>query len=257
MLVFPTLNMVYCTYFSGLFGYPPHSLPLILPYQSLTPNLHRISCVERTDLGLWSIFSNLVAWLLPTGGEGGLHGYSPLVERVGCMVTLHWGRGWVAWLLPTGGEGGLHGHFLLGKLIFGYFPLGKLGFRVFPTGGESGSHSCSPLGERVGCTVTSHWGRGWVQWLWSSHWGSWFHGTLYWGRGWVYDYSLMEERVGEMVIVFPLGKLVYGYSPLGERVGYMITPHWGREWVKWSWSFPLGKLVSWLLPVGGEDGLHS
>ena len=82
------------------------------------------------------------------------------------MVTPRWRRGWVAWLLPAGGEGGLHGHFSLGKLVFGYFPLRKLGFRVssrwgrgwvawlLPIRGEGGLHGYSPLGERVGYTVT-------------------------------------------------------------------------------------------------------
>ena len=32
-------------------------------------------------------------------------GYSPLGERVGCMIT------------PAGGEGGFFGYFLLGKLV--------------------------------------------------------------------------------------------------------------------------------------------
>ena len=48
-----------------------------------------------------------------------------------------------------------------------------------------------------------------------------------------------------MVMVFPLGKLVYGYSPLGDRVGEMVM------------VFLLGKLVSWLLPAEREDGLHA
>ena len=43
-----------------------------------------------------------------------------------------------------------------------------------------------------------------------------------------------------MVISFPLGKLVYGYSSSGEMA--MV--------------FPLRKLVLWLLPTGGEGGLH-
>ena len=43
--------------------------------------------------------------LLPAMGEGGLHDYSPLWERVGCMVT------------PTGGEGGLLGYSLLGGRV--------------------------------------------------------------------------------------------------------------------------------------------
>ena len=69
---------------------------------------------------------------------------------------------------------------------------------------------------------------------------------------WLLDYSPVGERVGKMVMVFPLGKLVYGYSllgegglhaysPLGERVGdivmviplgklFMVSPCWGRGW---------------------------
>ena len=44
----------------------------------------------------------LVSGLLPAGGEGGVHEYSPMGERVGCMSTPRWGRGWAAWLLPAG-----------------------------------------------------------------------------------------------------------------------------------------------------------
>ena len=56
----------------------------------------------------------LVSGLLPAGGEGGLHDYSPPGERgfglllageVGLMVTSRWGS-WVSGLLPAGGEGG-------------------------------------------------------------------------------------------------------------------------------------------------------
>ena len=110
-----------------------------------------------------------------------MHNYSPLGERVGFLVTSHWG-GW----------------------LNGYFPLGKLVSGLLPAGGEGGLHDYSPLGERVGFWVTSRW-------------GSWFNGC------------------------FSLGKLVQGYSPLEERVGCMITPHWGRGWV--FGYFPLGKLV--------------
>ena len=56
----------------------------------------------------------------------------------------------------------------------------------------------------------------------------------------MHDYSPMEERVGEMVMVFPLGKLVYGYSPLGKRVGYMITPLLLLHYYMVSWSLPAG-----------------
>ena len=52
----------------------------------------------------------------PLGGESGFHVYSPLGEgvgsmftphwgRVGCMFTPCWGRGLVAWLLPARREG--------------------------------------------------------------------------------------------------------------------------------------------------------
>ena len=75
-----------------------------------------------------------------------------------------------------------------------------------------------------------------------------------WGDDWLHDYSLLGERVGEMVMVFLLGKLVswllptggegelHDYSPLGERAGEMVM------------IFLLGKLVSWLFPAGGEGG---
>ena len=76
--------------------------------------------------------------------------------KLGCMVTPHWGRGWVAWLLPTGGEGGLHG----------YSPLGeRVGFMVTScwgscfwllSAGEVGFQGFFPLGERVGCMVAPH-----------------------------------------------------------------------------------------------------
>ena len=60
-------------------------------------------------LGSWfnSYFplGKLVSGLLPAGGEGGLHDYSSLGERVGCMIT------------PAGGEGGFLGYFPLGKLV--------------------------------------------------------------------------------------------------------------------------------------------
>ena len=44
-----------------------------------------------------------------------------------------------------------------------------------------------------------------------------------------------------------------GYSLLGERVGCRVTSLWGS----WFYGcFPLGKLVSGLLPARGESGLH-
>ena len=109
---------------------------------------------------------------------------------MGCLVTLHWVRGWVAGLLPTGGEGGLHGYSPLGKLVLWLLPAWEVGFRVtphwgrgcvtcvLPAGEEGGLHDYSLLGERVGCMVTSRW-------------GSWFYGC------------------------FPLGKLVSGLLPAG------------------------------------------
>ena len=58
----------------------------------------------------------------PLGGEGGLLGYFPLNERVGCRV-------------------------------------GKVGFMVTSRWG-SWFLGYSLLGERVGCMFTPHWGRG-------------------------------------------------------------------------------------------------
>ena len=56
-----------------------------------------------------------------------------------------------------------------------------------------------------------------------------FRVTPCWGEGGLHGYSLPGERVG--LIYFLLGSWFYGY-------------------------FPLGKLVSGLLPAGGEGGLH-
>ena len=67
----------------------------------------------------------LVSGLLPAWGEGGLFVYSPLGERVCCMVTSRWG----SWFLVTS---------LWGSWIQGY----------------------SQLGERVGCISTPRWGSG-------------------------------------------------------------------------------------------------
>ena len=39
------------------------------------------------------LLGKLVSWLLTTGGEGGLHSFSLLGERSGCMVIPRWGRG--------------------------------------------------------------------------------------------------------------------------------------------------------------------
>ena len=73
----------------------------------------------------------MVSGLLPAGGEGGLHDYSPLGERVGFLVTSHWGSWFngyfplgklVSGLLPTRGEGRVLGSLLTGDVGFhGYF----------------------------------------------------------------------------------------------------------------------------------------
>ena len=135
-----------------------------------------------------------------------------LVSRLGFLVSPRWGRVWVIWFLPAGGEdglfwflpigreGGWFGYFRLGERVM-FFPLGGLVLWLLLLGGDGYG---LPAGE-VGFMVTPCWGRGWVRWLWSSYWGSWFHGTPCWGEG---------------------GLL--GYSPLGQRVGCMVTPHWGR-----------------------------
>ena len=57
---------------------------------------------------------------------------SPLGERVGCMITPRWGRGWVSCYVSLG-EGGL----------LGYSPLGeRVGCLVIPAGGETGFTIC-------------------------------------------------------------------------------------------------------------------
>ena len=79
-------------------------------------------------------------------------GYSPLGERVDCMITPGWGRGgfgllptaevglmvtsrwgsWVSGLLLAGGEGGLHDYSPLRERVgfYDHFSLGMLGFMV-------------------------------------------------------------------------------------------------------------------------------
>ena len=74
----------------------------------------------------------------------------------------------------------------------------------------------SPLGERVGCMITPHWGRGWV-------------------------FGLLPAREVGLMVTSRWGSWFQGYSPLGERVGCMITPRKGRGW--FFGYFPLGKLV--------------
>ena len=73
----------------------------------------------------------MVSGLLPAGGEGGLHDYSPLAERVDFLVTSHWGSWFngyfpmgrlVSGLLPAVGEGRVSGSLLTGDVRFrGYF----------------------------------------------------------------------------------------------------------------------------------------
>ena len=147
-------------------------------------------------------------WLPPDDGEGGFYGDFPL-GKMGFMVTPRWGRVWV------------YGYFLLGKskhdkekdrskkwkkeekikrIKKRTKKKGKLELKeekekswvlwYSPLGGEGGLLGYSPLGERVGCRVTSRW-------------ESWFYGC------------------------FPLGKLVSGLLPAGGEIGCMITPRWG------------------------------
>ena len=194
---------------------------------------------------LWSSHWKLGLWVNPTGGEGGLHAYSPLGERVGemvivfllgklvlvtprwgrgwsCMITPRWGRGWVKWLWCF--------HWGTWFMDTPHWGRGWVAC-LFPAEGEGGRNGyClpagevgfgySPLGERVG----------------------------------LHDYSSLGERVGKMVMVFPLGNLVYGYSPLGERVGCMLIPRWGRGWAKWLLSSRWG---SWFMvsPRWGDVGV--
>ena len=117
---------------------------LCLPPFRLTPHWirGRVACLPSLGWGSWFMFA------LPWAGKV-VYGYfllgdlvSRLLhagERVGCMITLCWGRGWVFWLLPAG-EVGLMVTSHWGSWFQGY----------------------SPLGERVGCLISPHWGRGWV-----------------------------------------------------------------------------------------------
>ena len=110
--------------------------------------------------------------------------------------------------------------------------------------------------------LTPHWIRGRVVCLPPLGWGSWFMFALHWAGKVVYGY-------------FPLGDLVSGLLPTGGEGGLHDYPCWGRGWVFWllpagevglmvtshwgSWfngCFLLGKLVSGLLPAGGEGGLY-
>ena len=66
----------------------------------------------------------------PRWGRGGVFGLLPAGE-VDLMVTPHWGS-WVSGLLPAGGEGGLHDYSPLGERVgfYDHFSLGMLGFMV-------------------------------------------------------------------------------------------------------------------------------
>ena len=105
---------------------------LCLPPFRLTPHWirGRVACLPSLGWGSWFMFAlpwagkvvygyfllgDLVSRLLHAGGEGGLHDYPLLGERVGFLVTSRWG----SW-------------------FNGYFPLGKLVSGLLPTGGEGG-----------------------------------------------------------------------------------------------------------------------
>ena len=60
---------------------------------------------------------NLGSGLLPAGGEGGLHDYSPLGERVGFTFSSCWGS-WFQGHSPLGERVGFYDHFSLGMLGF-------------------------------------------------------------------------------------------------------------------------------------------
>ena len=181
----------------------------------------------------YSPLGDLVSGLLPTGGEGELHKYPPLGEwvglyvffrlgeKVGCMITPSWGRGWVFGLLPTGD---------VGLMVTSHWGSWFQGY--------------SQLEERVGCMITPHWGRG-VFWV-TSRCGSWFDGYFPLGKlvsgllpaggeGGLHDYSLLGERVRFWVTSH-------------REVGLMVTSCWG-SW--FNGYFRLGKLVSGLLVAGG------
>ena len=120
------------------------NLVLCLPPFRLTPNWikWRVACLPPLGWGSWFMFAlhwagkvvygyfplgDLVSGLLPTGGEGGLHDYPLLGGRVGFWVTSNWGS-WFQGYSPLGermgcmiapcwGEGGFLGYFPLGKLV--------------------------------------------------------------------------------------------------------------------------------------------
>ena len=79
-----------------------------------------------------------------------------------------------------------------------------------------------PQGERVGCMIIPHWGEG--------------------GRK---DYGLPAREVGLWSLPAGGEGGLHDHSSLGERVGEMVM------------VFPLGELVSWFLPAWGVGGLHA
>ena len=201
------------------------------------------------------------SWFL---GEGGLHDYSPLGERVGFWVTSHWGSWFngyfplgklVSGLLPAGGEGGLHDYSPLGErgfwvmshggsLFTGYFPLGKLVLGLFPAGREGGLHDYSPLGER-GFLVTSHW-------------GSWVSGLLPNGEeGGLHDYSTLGERVGfyDHFSQGMLGFIVTSERKKGERGNISKRSRKEQRKARLNLYNYVLFILSVLVPAVGEGGL--
>ena len=102
------------------------------------------------------------------------------------------------WFLPIGGEGGWFGYPTLWERVV-FFPLGRLVSWLLLFGGDGYG---LPAGV-IGFMVTPHWRRGWGAWLLPAG-----------GEGELHGYSPLGERVGEMVMVFLLGKLVSCCSPL-------------------------------------------
>ena len=70
---------------------------------------------------------------------------------VGFMVTPCWERGWVAWLLPAGERVGCMVTSHWGSWFYGYFPLrARMGCMITPRWG-TWFYGYSLLGERVQC----------------------------------------------------------------------------------------------------------
>ena len=112
----------------------------------------------------------LVSGLLPTGGEGGLHDYSPLGERVGFIFSSCWG----SWF---------HGHSPLrgGGRVLWLLPIYK---KKEKRGNISKRRRKEQRKARLNLyiyvlftpfRVSSHCGRGWVSWILPAG-----------GKGWVF-----------------------------------------------------------------------